>query len=345
MSPAPIAEQTGFPAAQTSSRSVVVLLLSVGLAAVLLYFSLRKVNWAQVWQSIAHCKLDWLAFSIAVAFVSYFLRGLRWRVLLNTQAELPVLPVFWANSAGYLGNNVLPARAGELIRTAMINSRSHLSKTFILTTALSERLMDAIVLVISGTIVLRFVPSKPEWLAAASSSLLFFGCIAALMVILIPLFEPLALRLLEKMPLSSRIVRRLEDAIEHIASGVRAFHDPGTFSLFLVFTMAIWGLDSFGMTLLARALSMEMSMAVALLLLVGLGVGSALPSTPGYIGIFQFVAVTVLIPFHYTRSEAIAFILVAQAGGLLVTGVLGTIGLLQYRKLRVAKAASSAAAE
>jgi uncharacterized membrane protein YbhN (UPF0104 family) len=77
-----------------------------------------------------------------------------------------------------------------------------------------------------------------------------------------------------------------------------------------------------------------MSMAVALLLLVGLGVGSALPSTPGYIGIFQFVAVTVLVPFHFTRSQAIAFILVAQAGGLVVTGILGAIGLLQYRKMR-----------
>jgi uncharacterized membrane protein YbhN (UPF0104 family) len=79
---------------------------------------------------------------------------------------------------------------------------------------------------------------------------------------------------------------------------------------------------------------MQMSLAIALLLIVGLGLGSALPSTPGYIGIFQFVAVTVLIPFHYTRAAAIAFILVAQAGGLVVTGVLGSIGLLQYRKMR-----------
>jgi len=52
---------------------------------------------------------------------------------------------------------------------------------------------------------------------------------------------------------------------------------------------------------------------VAFLLIAALGLGSALPSTPGYIGIYQFVAVTVLVPFGFSRSDAIAYILVAQA--------------------------------
>lgn len=332
--PAPPRESALPPVEERSKHPLLMWFVSICLAGVLLYFSLRKVDWRQVWQSISHCRPEWLLFGVIASIVSYFLRGLRWRVLLNAQAQLEVLPVFWANSAGYLGNNVLPARAGELIRTAMVSARSHLSKTFVLTTALSERLMDAIVLVIAGTVVLHFIPSKPDWLAAISNSLLIVGCLAAAFVVAIPFFESTARRWIGRLPLSTHLMQRLQDAVEHIASGVRAFHDPRRFSLFLVYTMAIWGLDAFGTTLLARALGMEMSMAVALLLLVGMGVGSALPSTPGYIGIFQFVAVTVLIPFHFTRSAAIAFILVAQAGSLVVTGILGAIGLTQYRKLR-----------
>jgi uncharacterized protein (TIRG00374 family) len=334
VSPEPAIDETGATAGQRSPHSVLVFVFSVCLAAVLLYLSLRKVDWRQVWESISHCDLAWFSLGVVLSFLAYFLRGLRWRVLLNTQARLPVLPVFWANSAGYLGNNVLPARAGELIRTAMISSRSHLSKTFVLTTALAERLMDAIVLVLSGSIVLRFVPSRPDWLVTVSSSLLTLGCVAASILISIPFLEPLAIRTLDRLTFSPRAVQRMEGLIEHIAAGVRAFHDPSSFLLFLAYTITIWGIDSLGVTILAQALHMPMSMAVALLLLVGLGVGSALPSTPGYIGIFQFVAVTVLVPFHFTRSQAIAFILVAQAGGLVVTGILGAIGLLQYRKMR-----------
>lgn len=317
-----------------SPHSILILLFSFALAGVLLYLSLRKVEWRQVWASISHCRVPFLGLSLAISFCSYFLRGLRWRVLLNTQAKLPVLPVFWANSAGYLGNNVLPARAGELIRTAMVSSRSQLTKTFVLTTALSERLMDAIVLVISGTIVLHFMPNKPQWLAAAAGTMLIAGCVGAVLIISIPALEAPGFRLLEKLPFSKSKIVRLEHGIEHIASGVRAFHDPGSFAMFLLLTFAIWGLDSYSVTLLAASLSMKMSMAVALLLLVGLGLGSALPSTPGYIGIFQFVAVTVLMPFHFTRSAAIAFIFVAQACGLIVTGVLGSVGLVQYRRMK-----------
>ena len=68
------------------------------------------------------------------------------------------------------------------------------------------------------------------------------------------------------------------------------------------------------------------------LLLASLGLGSALPSTPGYVGIFQFVAVTVLLPFGFSRTDAIAYILVAQAMGYIVIGFWGALGLIRYRR-------------
>ena len=329
--------------AEKSKSSRVLLILSFPLAALFLYLAFRKVDWRQVWAAISHCRPQFIAASMAVSATSYFLRGLRWRVLLNTQEKLPVMPVFWANCACYFGNNVLPARAGELIRTAMVSSRSQLSKMFVLTTALSERVMDLIVLVTSGTVVIRFVQNKPGWLAKISGPLLGLAIAAAILLISVPLFEKPAERLLAKMHLPERAVTRLDHTIEHIASGVRAFHDPSTFAVFFALTICIWGCDAYAAKILAPALGLHLSFATALLLLVGLGLGSALPSTPGYIGIYQFVAVTVLMPFHFTRADAIAYILVAQAGGLVVTGVLGSIGLLQYRNLAKAHDSRSTA--
>ena len=77
-----------------------------------------------------------------------------------------------------------------------------------------------------------------------------------------------------------------------------------------------------------------MPFSVAFLLLAGLGLGSALPSTPGYIGIYQFVAVRVLTPFGFSRTDAIAYILVAQALMYIVIGVWGALGLWRYRRTR-----------
>ena len=73
----------------------------------------------------------------------------------------------------------------------------------------------------------------------------------------------------------------------------------------------------------AHALGLKIPLPVALLLLSALGLGSALPSTPGYVGIYQFVAVTVLTPFGFTRDAALAYILVAQASGYFVVAILG----------------------
>jgi uncharacterized membrane protein YbhN (UPF0104 family) len=113
---------------------------------------------------------------------------------------------------------------------------------------------------------------------------------------------------------------------------VRAFHDARRLALFLILTLVIWSLDAVGTTITAAALGLTMSLPLAFVLLAALGLGSALPSTPGYVGIFQFVAVTVLTPFGFSRTEAIAYILVAQALNYVMVGCWGAIALIRLRR-------------
>jgi hypothetical protein len=82
------------------------------------------------------------------------------------------------------------------------------------------------------------------------------------------------------------------------------------------------------------ALGFRIPLSAAFLLIAALGLASALPSTPGYVGIYQFVAVTVLTPFGFSRTDAIAYILVAQALMYVVIGFWGSLGLLRYRRTR-----------
>ena len=90
--------------------------VSVPLAAVLLYYSLRGVEWSRIWGIIAAARWEYIVALSAITAFNLFLRSLRWRILLNAEAQLSVGLVFRANMAGYLGNNFLPARAGELVR-------------------------------------------------------------------------------------------------------------------------------------------------------------------------------------------------------------------------------------
>jgi uncharacterized membrane protein YbhN (UPF0104 family) len=129
--------------------------------------------------------------------------------------------------------------------------------------------------------------------------------------------------------------------LEHALRGMRAFHDGRRLTGFIALTVLIWSVDAFAATVTAAALGLSMSFPAAFLLIASLGLGSALPSTPGYVGIYQFVAVSVLGPFGFSRTDAIAYILVAQAIGYVVIGIWGSIGILRYRRVDAGPAAST----
>src|SRR6185295_481039 len=176
------------------------------------------------------------------------------------------------------------------------------------------------------------LPAQPGWLAGAARPFAILGLLGALGIGVLPLLGPVARSAIERAPLPDLLRLRLGTAVDHGLRGMRAFHDGRRLSGFLGLTALIWCLDALGTVIGGSALGFRIPIAVAFLLMAGLGLGSALPSTPGYVGIYQFVAVTVLTPFGFSRTDAIAYILVAQALGYVVIGFWGALALWRYRQ-------------
>jgi uncharacterized membrane protein YbhN (UPF0104 family) len=276
---------------------------------------------------IAGARWRFIAAALATVVFSLFCRSFRWRILLNAEAHFSVGTVFWANMAGYLGNNFLPARAGEFIRSFLISRRSSLSKAYVLTTAFGERLMDVIALVLASSLVLLGLDRKPGWMTDLSRTMAIVAGAGAAAIAVLPHTGGLLERILGRMPLPAGVRNFLKRLTAQVLQGLRAFHDWGRFAGFVFMTVVIWLSDSLGVICGARALGFSVSLPVAVLLLTGLGLGSALPSTPGYVGIYQFVAVSVLPLFGISRDGALAYILVAQALGYVAVVALGVPGL------------------
>jgi uncharacterized membrane protein YbhN (UPF0104 family) len=216
----------------------------------------------------------------------------------------------------------------------MISSQSGLENTYVLATALSERVADAIALVVIIAMVLLILPAQPGWLAGAARSFAVLGLLGALGIAILPLLGPLARSAIERAPLPHALRPRLITAVEHGLRGMRAFHDARRLSAFVALTALIWSLDTLATVIGGAALGFVIPVPVGFLLIASLGLGSALPSTPGYVGIYQFVAVTVLTPFGFSRTDAIAYILVAQALNYVVILCWGSWGLWRYRRPR-----------
>lgn len=299
---------------------------------VLLYYSLRGIEWRQVGRIVAGADPALLGLTATIATVSLFLRAWRWRILLNAEGSVTVAAAFWATAAGLFGNNFLPARAGELIRTYMISAECNLTKAYVLATALSERIADAVILAVMAAIVLLTLSPPPGWLAAAAKPMAILGLVGAAAIVVLPSLGPLGRAMIARAPLPGALRPRLVAAMEQGLRGLRGFHDGRRLAGFVGIAIAVWILDAGGTVIAGWALGLRITAPAAFLLIAGLSLGSALPSTPGYVGIYQFIAVSVLTPFGLSRSDAIAFILVTQALGYVVVGFWGSLGLFRRRQ-------------
>jgi uncharacterized protein (TIRG00374 family) len=306
--------------------------ISLTLAGTLLYWSLRGIEWSRVGSILATAKLPYVVLAIALCSVNMFLRAFRWRILMTAEGHVGIATAFWATAAGYFGNNFLPARAGEIVRTVMVSSRTALSKAFVLTTALAERMADAVALVLISASVLAVLPEKPAWLVQAMRVFAVVGAVGIIGIIAIPKLERFWTYFLQRAPVPDKLRYRLMHMLSQILLGIRSFHDLGRVFGFLALTMVIWFIDAVFTVLGGEALGLPIDLRMAFLLVAGLGLGSALPSTPGYVGIYQFVAVTVLVPFGLSRTDSIAYILFAQALIYVVVSFWGVLALVRFRR-------------
>jgi len=304
--------------------------IGISTAGILLYFALRGTDLHQLLHTIASARPGLVAAACGLTTVTLALRAARWRLLLNAEGRVPYATAFWASAAGYFGNNFLPARAGELVRTFLITSASGLDAAYVLATALSERVIDAIVLVLIASVVLMMYPAQSGWLAGAARSFGILALAGAIVLVVVPLTPSLTRRAIALAPrrLHPWAVRTMDSA----SRGLRALHDVPRLSAFLALTAVIWTLDAFAVIVVGSALGLRVTVPIGLLLLSAMGLASALPSTPGYVGVFQFVAVMVLTPFGFTRADAIGLVVVLQVASYAVNAFWGTIGVARYRR-------------
>lgn len=311
---------------------------TIFLAVTLLYLAFRNVHWTELLEIFQKGRPAIFLFAFLLQMSSYFIRSLRWYILLSAEKPIGIINVFWGTMSGYLGNNLLPARAGELIRTLAIGNNTGLSKTFIIGTILVECGMDVIFLVLVGLISFNNMSALPEWFLRGRKSIAILGLILLGGILLAPRMEKLLQSGVKWLPwLSENSKSRILIFIQKILSGMRALQQSGRLVGFVVLTLIIWAIDAFFITQIGLALHLSISVALAFLLLAALGLSSAIPSTPGYIGVYQFVTVNVLVPFGFSQSQALAFIIALQAISFCSVILFGFIGLWQLGALHLFK--------
>ena len=303
------------------------LVLTVVIAAILLYLAIRGVSWQEMVSTFRSARPEFLVILFVCSSISIFLRGVRWGVLVSARQKVPAFTMFWAAAVGYLGNNFLPARAGEVIRTVMLGQKTGVSKSYIFATAMTERMLDVVILVLIGVFSIPFIGSTPEWLGNAMRVMGIIGFAALIFLFLAPRFSGWLERMILRLPLPEKIRNMAVKLMHDFILGAGAFIHPARAGMFLLYSAILWSVDAVGGIMLSYGLNMSFNFAQAFVLLLAMGLSSAIPSTPGYVGVYQFVAVTLLPLYGITKSQALTFIIALQAVNVVAILVWGFIGL------------------
>jgi uncharacterized protein (TIRG00374 family) len=119
------------------------------------------------------------------------------------------------------------------------------------------------------------------------------------------------------------------NALRQVTTGLQVLHSARAIALLLVYTVVIWGSNALLLWLTLRAFHITVPFAGAILLIAVLNLGMAVPSTPGYVGVFDYLMVLTLALYNIPRTQAVAASLVFHAIAFVPITIIGLVYILR----------------
>jgi hypothetical protein len=305
------------------------ILLGLAVSAGCLFLAFVSAPIAELGDALARANYWWLLPAVVLQVVAVIARARRWQLLLLDRAGLGEL--FWAQGIGFLATNLLPLRAGEAARVLVASRRARLPVVRVGASAVLERVLDVLtILAVLGSL-LPFMSIPPAALAAAG--VLGIGLLLALVVVavLVALDERgEALIGLVAGRLPPLFGRTALARWRELADGLRPVRRPRVAAGVLFWSAVTWAVSIVSFWLTVEAVVPGGSWLEASFAVVALSIGVSVPSSPGFVGVYQLIgqqALAVPFPDRYSPSTALTIAILGHLVYYVTTTALGVIGL------------------
>jgi uncharacterized protein (TIRG00374 family) len=296
------------------------------ISALFLVIALRGLDLQQVWQDVQAANYWWIVPGVLAYFVGVWVRTWRWHYLLHPIKPISLRVMWPIVVIGYMGNNVYPFRAGEVIRAYILKKKEGVNLSASIATILVERIFDGLVMLLFVFIALPLVPGLPDWLrqTVIFASLLFLG---ALFVFLGMATLPNFSRSLYQRVINRFAPPKLQPKLLLIADrfmeGIGSLASLRNILMVFFTSLIIWLLETVKYWFVMHAFNFTVSFFALMLMNGVVNLATTLPSAPGYIGTFDGPGIEVLKVFGVTPNVAAAYTLVLHAALWLPITLLG----------------------
>ncbi len=310
--------------------------LAVLISAGFLYWALKGIHFSDVVAELKKVAVLPLVACVMIATSTFVLRIFRWRILLRADdgQPLPVAPLWHAIAIGFMANNVLPFRAGEVLRSIAITRLTRTRLTSALSSIAAERLFDgvALVLVLVCGLLLSGLPSSTEignvrvtHIAVVAGITFLAGLIVAGLVVAFP--AP-AERLVLKLVPFPKVASKLVAMIEGVVHGLSVVRSPGRITAVMAWSLLIWLVNVSSFYVAFKAFDIPVNFAGAMLMQGILAFAISAPSAPGFVGVFESAIKATLLLYGIGEQVAVTYALVYHATTFVPITLLGAWSLV-----------------
>jgi glycosyltransferase 2 family protein len=306
--------------------------VGVLISILLLWWALRGLKLEDMLAVLPQVNYWWLLPGIAVYFLGVWARAWRWHYLLRPLKKIPTHTMFPIVAIGYAGNNILPARAGELLRAVVLKRRQGVPVSASLATIIVERVFD-------GVVMLAFVFVNLTELARLTNDSGLIGSIQA-----VALWGTVAfVGALGIFLLAAMFSRRTEAILEHLIQrfipgsmrdkllgfsqrflgGLESLRSPSHVLMVFLTSVVIWLLETGKYWFIMHAFPFKVSFFTLMLMNGIVNLATTIPSAPGYVGTFDAPGIAVLQAYGVDKAVAAGYTLVLHVALWLPITALG----------------------
>lgn len=290
--------------------------LGMIISVVFLALAFRGVQLEEAWQALAGANYLYILPALFVYFIGVWLRAWRWRVLLIPVKDISAGALFPTVVIGYMANNILPARLGEVVRAYILGEKEKVSKSATLATIVVERMFDGLSMIGFMIVILWLFPLRAGPGADLLQGILRVGAplflVALVVFLVVASSRPLALRL------AGVVISFLPEGLRETTGrlvgafldGLAALRSPRQVLAVFLLSVVVWLLEAGMYYIIMLGFEFRQSFYVLLLATAAANLFTIAPSTPGYVGVFDFPVRATLTTFGVVESAAISYTLV-----------------------------------
>jgi uncharacterized membrane protein YbhN (UPF0104 family) len=300
------------------TRGLITALVGVPVGVLFLWLALRGADLDAVRRSLQEADGGWVALSIGAFGAVYAFQSVRWRKIAAVPA-VRLARFYEMTVSGVAVNNVLPGRIGDLLRARWLGLAAGIPAGRAFGTVILDRVCDFVVLVCLLVVGIGAVASS-EWLVRLAAGSLLVLVAFGVILVLARAYISRRERGRHDRSLARRLVR---DTVEVLAEPLGRRRPTAWLGL----SLAAWAAWAAAASLVARSLGLDLSITDALFVTAVLNLGSAVPSSPGYVGTYEWLGVASLGLLDVPHEQALAFTILLHAAWYVPTTLVGGIAL------------------